>query len=216
MSEASVIQLFPISVYHNKINIDEDIKKFIISQEYERMYSGNGDFTVNKYLLNTPECVNLKKQISEQLDVFTRKYLTVKNDINFYMQCSWGVKHKKGDWGQQHEHANSLLSGVLYLETDKDSGSICFHKPYGYTNLFHSSTHIPFNEFETHNADVYHHVPENGDILLFPSHLHHSIKENRSNIIRYSIAFNFHISGELKTADSKIDYLKIEENKPYE
>ena len=215
MPEAKVLQLFPISVYTNKINVDEDIKNFIISQKYERMFSGNGDFTVNKYLLNTPECANLKKQIFEQVDVFTRKYLTVKNHINFYMQNSWGVKHHKGDWGQQHEHANSLLSGVLYLETNKDSGSICFHKPYGYTNLFHPSTLIPMNNFESHNSDEWNHVPENGDILLFPAHLHHSIKENKSNIIRYSIAFNFHVSGELLSTNSKIDYLKLEENKPY-
>jgi len=216
MNKAKVIQLFPISVYNDKISVDENTKKFIISQDYERMFSGNGNFSVNKYLLNEPECANLKNQIMEQCDVFTRKYLTVKDNINFYMQNSWAVKHDKDDWGQQHEHSNSLLSGVLYLETNKDSGDICFHKPYGYTNLFHSSTHIPFNDYETHNSDVYRHTPENGDILIFPAHLHHSINANKSNIIRYSLAFNFHISGELYSKNSRIDYLKLEENKPYE
>ena len=209
MPQFKVYQLFPISVYENNIHIDDDTKKFIISQEYERMFSGNGDFTVNKYLLDTPECVNLKKQIMQECENFTRKYLKAKDNVSFYMQNSWAVKHNKGDFGQIHEHANSLLSGVLYLETDNESGDISFHKPGGYTNLFHPSTMILFDEYETHNSDNYRIVPKNGNILLFPSHLNHSIRENKSDIVRYSLAFNFHIEGELYSKDSQIDYLKI-------
>ena len=216
MSESRVLQLFPISVYQSKIDIDENIKSFLYSQECERMFSGNGDFSKNKYILETNECVNLKKQIMKQLDVFTRKYLTVKNNIRFYMQNSWVVKHHKGDWGQQHKHGNSLLSGVCYLKTNKDSGNIVFHKPDGYTNLFHSSTLIQFNDYENHNSDDWDITPEEGDILIFPSHLLHSIRSNNSDMERYSLAFNFHIEGELYSKNSKIDYLKLKDFGPYE
>jgi len=207
--KSEVLQLFPISVYKSKLEIDEDTKKFIYSQEYERMGSGNGDFTKNKYVLDTPECKNLKTQIEKHLNIFTNDYLTVKDNINFYMQNSWAVKHNKGDWGQQHCHANSLLSGVCYLKTNKNSGNIVFHKPDGYTNLFHTSTMILFNDYDNHNCESFDICPEEGDILIFPSHLMHSIKSNNSDMDRYSLAFNFHIEGELYSKDSKIDYLKL-------
>ena len=216
MPESKVLQLFPISVYQSKININQDVKSFVYSQEYERMFSGNGDFTKNKYLLESSECADLKKQIMQQLDVFTKKYLTVKDDIKFYMQNSWAVKHYKGDWGQKHCHANSLLSGVCYLKTNEKSGDIVFHKPDGYTNLFHSSTLILMDKYDNHNCDEWGITPKEGDILIFPSHLTHSIRSNDSDIERYSLSFNFHIEGELYSKHSKIDYLKIEENKPYE
>ena len=105
---------------------------------------------------------------------------------------------------------------MCYLKTKKDSGDIVFHKPDGYTNLFHSSIAILFDEYENHNSDSYGITPEDGDILIFPSHLSHSIKENISDIDRYSLSFNFHIEGELYSKNSKIDYLKLKEFKPYE
>ena len=215
-SKAKVLQLFPISVFQSKIDINEDTKKFLCSQEYERMLSNNGNFSKNKYVLETTECSNLKKDIMKQLDVFTKKYLTVKDNVRFYMQNSWVVEHHKNDWGQPHLHGNSLLSGVCYIKTEKDSGNIIFHKPDGYTNLFHSSTMILFNEYDNHNCDDWGITPEDGDILIFPSHLMHSIKHNNSNVDRYSLAFNFHVEGELYSKTSKIDYLKLKENKPYE
>tara|TARA_B100001094_G_scaffold263000_1_gene264414 strand:+ start:320 stop:976 length:657 start_codon:yes stop_codon:yes gene_type:complete len=216
MNESKVLQLFPISVYQSKIDIDENTKSFLCSQEYERMATGNGDFTKNKYVLETTECSNIKKEIMNHLDIFTKKYLTVKDNVKFYMQNSWGVKHSNNDWGQPHMHGNSLLSGVCYLKTKKDSGNITFHKPDGYTNLFHSSTMILFDEWENHNSDHWSITPEDGDILIFPSHLMHGITKNNSNIDRYSLAFNFHVEGEMYSKDSKIDYLKLVKNEPNE
>ena len=36
-----------------------------------------------------------------------------------------------------------------------------------------------------------------GDILLFPSHLNHSVTKNMNNDCRYSLAFNAFIKGDL-------------------
>ena len=91
--------------------------------------------------------------MDNHLDVYTKKYLNVKKHIKFYMQNSWAVRHQSDDWGQSHIHANSLLSGVYYIQTKKNSGDICFHKPMGYTNIFHSSTNVPFEKFDNHNCD---------------------------------------------------------------
>ena len=102
------------------------------------------------------------------------------------------------------------------MKTNKDSGNIVFHKPDGYTNLFHSSTLIQFNNYENHNCDDWDITPEVGDILIFPSHLLHSIRSNNSDMERYSLAFNFHVEGELYSKNSKIDYLKLKDFGPYE
>jgi len=213
VSEAKIIQLFPISVYTGDIVINEDDKKNILEENYERMFSGNGDYTKNKYLLHDTKYKNLKEKINNHLDVYTKKYLNVKKHIKFYMQNSWAVRHQSDDWGQSHIHANSLLSGVYYIQTKKNSGDICFHKPMGYTNIFHSSTNVPFEKFDNHNCDVYNITPEDGKILLFPSHLYHSINNNISDITRYSVSFNFHVDAELFSEASKIDYLKLKEFK---
>jgi len=210
---AKVIELFPIPLYTAKIDLSISDINNIEKEDYEKMPSKNGSFSKEKYLLHNSKYENLKKEVMKHLGVYTKKYLNIQDDIKFYMQNSWSVKHDIGDWGQPHCHSNSLLSGVLYTKTNKDSGNINFLKPDGYTNLFHSSTNVPFDKIGIHNCKEYNIQPQIGDILLFPSHLLHAIEENKSNTDRYSVSFNFHIEGELMTKKSKIDYLKLKEFK---
>ena len=209
MREAKVFQLFPISLYKASFDIDEDTKQLFYNEEYERMFSGNGFYTKNKYLLHDKKYSYVIDNIKKHLNYFTRKYMTVSDDVNFYLQNSWAVKHKGEDWAQSHSHANSLISGVYYLNTDEKSGNIRFEKPTGYTNLFHESTNIQFNELDNHNCAIWVETPKNGDLFLFPSHLTHSVNLNLSHITRYSVSFNFHIEGTLVSKNSKIDYLHL-------
>jgi len=217
MPQATVIQLFPISLYKGKMKIDDISKDFVINQEYERMKSGNGDYTKNHYLLDLPEMKSLKEEIMIHVENYVYRYLNVRDEVvRFYIQNSWAVKHSPGDWAQNHIHSNCLISGVCYLKTQKNSGKITFTKPDGYTNLFHTSMKLPFFDSGNHNCDWWDETPEDNDILLFPSHLMHHVKKNESDEDRYSLAFNLNIEAILKSDDSDLDYLKLTEAKPYD
>ena len=48
----------------------------------------------------------------------------IKKNANFYLQNSWAVLHHPGDEAQLHSHGGSLISGVYYLKTDKNSREI--------------------------------------------------------------------------------------------
>jgi len=209
MNSGKIIQLFPISVFETNIGVDEDIKDFLINQEFELMPSKNGSFTKDRYILNRDDCKDLKEKIFKALNYYVREYLTVQKDINFYLQNSWVNMHKTDDSGQSHIHANSLISGVYYIQTFEDSGNIIFHKPDGYTNLFHTSTNIRFEKYDNHNADRFIIKPKDGTLLFFPSHLLHSIEKNLNKQKRYSMGFNFFAEGELYSRDSNIDYLNL-------
>jgi uncharacterized protein (TIGR02466 family) len=215
MPQATVIQLFPISLYKGKMNIDDTSKNFVFNQPYKRMPSGNGDFSKNHYLLDLPEMKSLKDEIMIHVENYVYRYLNVRDDIiRFYIQNSWAVKHHPGDWAQNHTHSNCFISGVCYLKTEKNSGDITFTKPDGYTNLFHTSTRVPFFQSGNHNCEWWDEKPEDNDILLFPSHLMHHVKMNNSNEDRFSVAFNLNMAGILRSDDSLLDYLKLEEHKP--
>ena len=51
-----------------------------------------------------------------------------------------------------------------------------------------------YNEF---NGDNYSFTPRNGDLLIFPSTLKHSVTYNEVDIERYSIAFNYMVRGDV-------------------
>ena len=66
---------------------------------------------------------------------FIHDVLDVSQEAKFEMTNSWSSKHIKGDESGPHNHANSMLSGILYLQTDDKSGDVLFHKDKNHTNI---------------------------------------------------------------------------------
>ena len=205
-----VFNFFPTPVFRSNIDIDADTKEFLINSSFERMSSGNGNFTKDNYILDNEVCKGFVGKLFCQLELFVDSYLRIDDShFEWCMLNSWVVEHEPNDFGLAHSHANSLISGVYYLDVPKDSGDIAFHKPAGLTNIFHVSTDIPFKEYTPINSGIWTLEPREGDIILFPSHLLHSIGVNKTNKLRYSLAFNFHIKGTLGAKDSTLDYLNL-------
>ena len=74
---------------------------------------------------------------------FVNNYLhTDDRHFEWYITNSWVLKHEPNDYNPAHSHANSLITGVYYLEVPEHSGDITFHKPDGLTNIFHVSTNL--------------------------------------------------------------------------
>ena len=84
----------------------------------------------------------------------------------------WLNKAVPGEKTGLHNHsAHAALSGVFYLSMPANSGNIVFH-PKG--------------------ADAVEIVPREGGVLFFPPSLKHSVKENKSDSERVSLAFNLY------------------------
>ena len=206
-----IFNFFPTPVFYRYIDIDVDTKEYLLNSSFEmKPYSSSGNFTKDNYILDDEVCKGFVDKLFSQLKLFVNDYLqTDDSHFEWYMQNSWVVEHEPNGFGQEHLHNNSLISGVYYLDVPKHSGNITFHKPSGLTNIFHVSTNIPFKEYTPTNCGSWSFAPREGDIILFPSHLIHSIGMNETNKLRYSLSFNFHIKGTLGTKDRKVDYLNF-------
>ena len=191
--------LWPIPVYENRVRPFNQkwLDYAINTATYERMHSNNGDITVNRYILDLPEFEDLKKHVQDHCDILMKKYLGTKSNVEFYLQNSWINRHHKDDFAQMHKHQNSLLSGCLYLGVNEKTGSIRFYKGSNWTNLLPISVNLDYENFNHINSLHYTIIPKQGSILIFPSHLDHSIEQNRSDEARYSLAFNFYVRGTL-------------------
>jgi uncharacterized protein (TIGR02466 family) len=193
ITQFKVHNLWPIPIYHGEIPVKQEWKDTVINTEYERTHVNNSDISKDRYILNT--IPDLKQDIENHCERFVRKYLTVKDNAKFYLQNSWCNLHNSGEYSQIHYHASSLLSGVYYPILPKNSGDISFHKGSIYTNVFHQSIRFEYEENNNITAEQYVINLKEGDIVLFPSHLDHSVQRNNSNEKRYSIAFNFYVRG---------------------
>jgi len=203
MPEFKTHNLWPIPVYEAEIPVKQEWKDIVVNLEYERTHINNSDISKDRYILNN--MLDLKSDIEKHCELFVRKYLTIKDNAKFYLLNSWCNIHGPNEYSQIHYHGSSLLSGVYYPIVPKNSGAISFHKNSIYNNIFHHSIRFEYNEDSNLNAGKYTLNVVDGTIILFPSHLEHSVERNNSNEKRYSIAFNFYVRGKFGKEEYELE-----------
>tara|TARA_B110000285_G_scaffold93724_1_gene107123 strand:+ start:2575 stop:3198 length:624 start_codon:yes stop_codon:yes gene_type:complete len=205
MSEYKIHNLWPTPVYENNFLIDNDSIDYVKNIDYERMTTGNGFISTDRYLLQHEKLKHIKDKLDFHIDVYTKKFLDIKDNAEFYIQNSWSNKHLPDDWCQPHYHTGSLISGVYYLDVPENSGDLVFQRMSSHVNLFHSTINIEYNNANYINDDLQEINVKNGDILLFPSHVMHKIRPNLSNLPRYSLAFNYFVKGKFGTKEFELE-----------
>ena len=194
-----VHELWPKPIFENYIPVNIEWIDVAKKLKYERMSNNKGNYTTDKYILNT--FPDLKKEILKNVYLFTEKYLKIIN-TKFYFLNSWIVEHLSGDLGHPHNHHNSLLSGVYYLSVPKDSGNINFIKGHSEQEIFPLAITPNYSEYNYANSLNFEFKVNTGNLIIFPSNLLHEIKVNKSNEIRYSLAFNVFCKGNFGEKES--------------
>jgi uncharacterized protein (TIGR02466 family) len=193
--EHRIIPLFATPLFETTVDVAEHTKEYIKNIEYTRFPANNGYGTPDKFLLDKPELAELKNNIMMVCKNYIYNILEVNPSADFQMTNSWAVKHLKGDESGSHDHANSMLSGVLYIQTDDQSGDILFYKNKAHYNLFTPTVDITFKNQNMFNTAGWAIRPKNNMLILFPSTLDHSVFPSESDQQRYAVAFNLFAFG---------------------
>ena len=82
-----------------------------------------------------------------------------------------------------------MFSGVLYLDTPKDSGAILFDAQ-TYPTWSTRTIEPSVVESTILNSRSWRIEPHRGMSIVFPSHINHSVELNRSGQDRYSLAYD--------------------------
>jgi len=144
-------------------------------------------FTTQNRLVN-----NFWFEVLPQVQQFISLY-NIGCNFDTDLNTLWYNVNRKHNYNQTHNHPNSVVSGVYYLETPKDSGRIVFDTPdkgLSY-NFFNNSLFSKFNEY---NSSKYYIKPNKGLLILFPSHIDHYVEPNNNDEPRISLAFNVNIT----------------------
>ena len=131
-----------------------------------------------------PEFAELVKYIHTYANS-ALEYLSFEYE-NIQITGCWANIAGMGDSHRQHSHPNNFLSGVYYVETDPGSNNIIFHDPRPQISIIKP----PVKKMTLENTD--HVIAEvtPGNMLLFPSWLHHSVPASQSSNRRISVGFN--------------------------
>lgn len=189
-----ILELFPTPVFTTNLPQEfASVVPWFYKQEMlsEEVDSPNyGERSKNSYILNEPECSKLGNYILSIVPQFGK---TLGFDYDSYkFGQSWLSYKHPGQHHTMHSHPNSLISGVFYFgEPVEKTPAIKFHKPIMGTNVSYIApkeiadkreSKYGWKEFSVEFSP--------GLLLLFPSHLNHSVPLNKTDTTRCSLAFN--------------------------
>ena len=193
----SVIPLFPTLLHWADVNNFDLIQKELIDFCYDqkKLYpeglhqSNKGNSWHSKtHYMNTKNILSTTVY-STVFDYF-EKSGAFKKGVNLSFHNAWININSTGGYNDTHNHAGSLLSGVLWVKSSKDSGNIVFTNPVIYNEI------KIINELTEEAIDNlckftdYYREPVEGMMFMFPGHLLHRVGSNESNEDRISISFN--------------------------
>ena len=191
-----VHSLFPTPLFKTKLNRDFTEKEINFILENENKVQINNYSTkvsTNKNILDSEELKDIKNEISNPLDNYKNIVLNTDNKFELYITQSWISYMKDNYFHNQHNHLNSFVSGVLYIQA-QDNIMFLTDK----NNFFE----LKVKQFNNFNSQSFNMNVQTGDIILFPSHLTHLVPHKINKNKRISLAFNTFIKGEIGRAEA--------------
>ena len=198
-----LLQIFPVPVLITKYgNSIDDEFKFIEKLRYIEQKE-NGNFkSDDTYLLKHKELALIKNFIYESLNKYTQQIWMTKQKL-VVTQC-WTNRNPPHSKHHEHVHPNSIVSGVFYFKQSKTLPPIQFSK------ATQDGVKLNPEKYNQFNAETFLLPMVDGELVLFPSSLRHSVPLNHGNDTRYSMSFNTFCIEELGSKET-LTHLNIKE-----
>ena len=185
---------FPTIVYIKDIPNPEKLNKHLEKHilQWQRDHP-QGHKRTNVHGWHSETDMNMKEEYNPltielfnmQEEIYQKEHLNKKPALG----NMWANVNCPGGYNRPHLHPNSLFSGVYWIKTPENSGTLMMYDPRPGVQ-----TTMP-NRKEGKIPPEYwreiHYQPIAGRCVMFPSWLWHEVQPNRSNENRISVSFNF-------------------------
>jgi len=192
MKKPIIENLFPIPIYMS--NIDRTFTKqelqFVDNQKNKCSKNSGNINTKDNYILNRKEFKNIKKFLDQCCKNYLEKIISPKNNIELYTTQSWLNYTEENQHHHKHAHPNSVVSGVLYFDCDKENDKIKFSNPKRYEQIKPET-----KDFNIWNSETWWFALETGQLVMFPSSTTHQVDTKKGTNTRISLAFNTFYKG---------------------
>jgi uncharacterized protein (TIGR02466 family) len=193
MNKPTIELIFPTPVMFNSIGKDftKEELAYIESHSTATKRSVGNAISNNNYILNEPEMIDLKTFVTKQLNQYVKTVYKPKYPAEAFVTQSWLNWTRKGEFHHKHAHANSFISGVLYISTDALTDKITFY------NTDYKQLKLASETSDILNSNLWWFPVKTGDVVIFPSSLTHDVENVMADNVRVSLAFNSFIKGTL-------------------
>jgi uncharacterized protein (TIGR02466 family) len=114
-------------------------------------------------------------------------------DLELEIQRAWANLNNSEAIDHPHSHANSLFSGVYYVNGDNNCGNLNLLNPVDIVTWCIPQHYVTSpNNYNCSEQVIF---PETGTLIMFPSWIKHYVKPSDESKERISIAFDINYKG---------------------
>ena len=189
----SFTNIFTSYLYQDKLNLNlTNIKNHILKTHKDNtagtQRSNNGGWRSKTF-------TSVKKEVKPLFEMLNKTSNLIKKRLNYKDNIElinyWYNINSFGDYNSPHHHTGygTLLSGVFYVDTFKNSGNIVFINNDNLLSILYDKKVKEYNEYTSSTWFV---TPENNLSIFFPSNLIHYVQPNlNKKEKRMCISFNY-------------------------
>jgi hypothetical protein len=171
MTEAIINGIFPTPIYMSKLDRKlTSLELKFVDENKKDSYKNTGNITSN--------------------NTYIKKVISSTDAITPYITQSWLNYTETNQFHHKHEHPNSLVSGVFYINCHEEFDKIKFFKKDIYQMI-----KPEIKTWNIWNSESWWFTVKTGDLIMFPSSLTHMVENKEGTNTRISLAFNVFIKG---------------------
>jgi len=194
MTKPVINNIFPTPIYTTKMDrgFTKQELNFVKEQKNHCTNNQGNINTKDNYILNRKEFKNIKKFLDKHCKNYLDTVICPKDNIEIYITQSWLNYTEANQFHHKHEHPNSIVSGVLYFDSDIKNDKILFSHSKGYQQI---KPDIDKEKFNLWNSSTWFFPVETGNLFMFPSSTTHQVETKQGTNTRISLAFNTFYKG---------------------
>jgi uncharacterized protein (TIGR02466 family) len=189
---------FPTPIWHFILDDYQQLNDTLLQEiKAEQECDRTGEKWSNILGWHSVSTLHQRESFAEFNSIIGANVIEVANCLHWDLQkfslelkSCWAIVNGKLASNSVHNHPNSILSGVYYLQAPENSGVISFSDPRSAAQMLVP----PMTEFSPWTLPKISYKPQAGTMLLFPSWLLHSVEMNMSKELRISLSFNIGMS----------------------
>ena len=189
----NTLQFNNIPILHKTVDLTltkEEIN-FIENQKFNGT-ENSVKVSTNIFVLNNKKMERVKNYFITYVKDFVKNVLEIKN--KFDMTSSWITINNSKNSHHPHEHHNSVLSLVYYVECNGGDLTLSCNRSSLEQGFNFKYNIIKYNSYNSRFINI---PVKTNSVVIFPSWLTHSTQPNLSNNKRMVIAADFFPSGDL-------------------
>ena len=191
----------PLSTYKLNRKFTKKELDFVEKTKNKTVRNCFNDGSSDTYILENKALSGLKSFAQDCLNHYLLNIYNPLHPVEIYVTQSWLNYTRKGESHHSHKHNNSIVSGVLYIKTDKEDQIIFENDNYELIDI------MP-KQYNSYNSTTWFFNVNEYECVLFPSKLRHQTNLKHNDSTRISLAFNSFIKGVIGTTE-RLTEIKI-------